>query len=77
MGRRYRVVLEVTTNFSGEPDDEVERKTVKSYLEGVKGVGEIDVLSVEIPGASHRPSSMSWLPESPTQPAKRKRKPKV
>jgi len=74
MGRRYRVVLEVVTNFEGAPDDGVERKSVKDYLEGIKGVGEIEVLSVDLPQASHRLSSASWLPESPTKRARRKPK---
>jgi len=74
MGRRYRVVLEVVTNFEGTPDDSVERKSVKDYLEGMKGVGEIEVLSVDLPQPSHRPSSTSWVPESPTKRARRKPK---
>jgi hypothetical protein len=62
----------------GKPDDEVERKTVKDYLEGMKGVGEIEVGSVEIAPTAPRPSSTSWAPESPTKKdVKSKRKPKV
>ena len=89
MGRKYRVILEVVSNFSGEPDEVVETKTVKDfiesmkgvgeisvkdYLDGIKGVGEIEVLSVDLPQASHRLSSASWLPESPTKRARRKPK---
>lgn len=47
MGQRYRVVLEVLSNFAGEPEAGVEQQTIKSYLESVAGVGSVAVLSVE------------------------------
>lgn len=47
MGQRYRVVLEVLSNFAGEPEAGVEQRTIKGYLESVAGVGSISVLSVE------------------------------
>lgn len=73
MGRRFRVVLELTTNFSGEPDEAFEKKTVKDYLESMKGVGELEVLSVEDAAVVHRPASRaSWTPEAPTVKGKRK-----
>lgn len=47
MGQRYRVTLEVLSNFAGEPEAGVEQKTIKSYLESVAGVGVVSVLSVD------------------------------
>lgn len=47
MGQRYRVVLEVLSNFAGEPEAGVEQQTIKSYLESVAGVGIVSVLSVK------------------------------
>lgn len=65
MGQRFRVVLEVQSNFAGEPEGDVESKTIRDYLESVAGVGDITVLSVE--PTEQAQSGPSWTPESPTR----------
>jgi hypothetical protein len=72
MGRKYRVVLEVQSNFVGEPDEAVEAKTVKDFIEGMRGVGEISVKDiVELLPGEERKSRTSFGPEKPTRKRRR------
>ena len=72
MGRKYRVILEVVSNFSGEPDEVVETKTVKDFIESMKGVGEISVKDiVEMLPDEERKSRTSFGPEKPTRKRRR------
>jgi hypothetical protein len=76
MGQRYRVVLEVLSNFAGEPEADVEQKTIKSYLESVAGVGAISVLSVEpAPEPAVVPEAFAAT-EPPTKTVRKPRFPK-
>lgn len=73
MGQRYRVVLEVLSNFVGEPEAGVEQKTIKSYLESVAGVGSISVLSVDpAPEPAITPEAFAAT-EPPTKTVRRSR----
>lgn len=73
MGQRYRVVLEVLSNFAGEPEADVEQKTIKGYLESVAGVGTITVLSVEpVPEAKSVPEAFAAT-EPPTKTVRKSR----
>lgn len=65
MGQRYKVVLELSSNFAGEPDPEVEVKTIRSYLESVAGVGSVTVVTVD--PLDPPPGGPSWTPEGPTK----------
>lgn len=73
--RRYRVVLDVQSNMEGNPTQEKEVEVIASYLEGVKGVGEIVVVSCEpVLKLSRPPPSPTWEPEAPTTKSGKKKK---
>jgi hypothetical protein len=56
--RRFRVVLEVLSNMDGDPPDGEEEKLIKSYLEGVAGIGIIEVREI---GPADSPSAPSGV----------------
>lgn len=41
--KRYRIILEVLSNMDGDPPQEREVGIIKSYLEGLHGIGNIEV----------------------------------
>lgn len=67
MGRRFRVELELLSNMEGSADPLKEKEIIKSYLEGIAGVGVIRVTHLD-------QVSDSWLPEAPTTPTKKRRR---
>jgi len=72
--KRYRVVLEVLSNMDGDPPDGEEEKLIKSYLEGVNGVGIIEVREIGLAPAEPPFPLPSWVPdEQPTKTRKKKR----
>jgi hypothetical protein len=58
--RTYRVVLEVLSNMDGDPPEGTEEKLIKEYLEGINGVGSIEVHDV------CRAAPEAMLPPPPT-----------